>query len=268
MKGTLAVAYWTIKARRWSIFWWCLGVSAFIAINLAFYPTFRDQATQLNQVLNHLPATTRALFSDTGNFLTPGGFLSARLFYLMLPLILSILAIGLGSSLLAKEEADGTIELLLSRPLSRGRLLLGKGLAGLIILAVVGGFALGVTLAISWLVKIEVPLGRIATAAGLAAVLALLFGAIAFTVTAFGRTARLASVGLAALVGLGSYIVASLAETVGWLKWPAKLMPHHYYHPSEILAGYFSWWKVVGVLVLVLAMGLIGWLAFRRRDLG
>src|SRR3970040_767608 len=112
-----AIARWTIRQRRWSMLIWCVGVTAFIALNLLLYPTVRDQAAQLNQVLENLPQASRSLFSDSAYLLSPTGYLSTRVYYLLLPLLLSVLAIGLGSSLLAKEENEGTIELLLSRPL-------------------------------------------------------------------------------------------------------------------------------------------------------
>ncbi|MBI2368924.1 MAG: MFS transporter [Deltaproteobacteria bacterium] len=50
----------------------------------------------------------------------------------MLPLLLSVLTIGLGSRLLAKEESEGTLELLLARPVSRAKLLAAKAMAGLV----------------------------------------------------------------------------------------------------------------------------------------
>ncbi len=262
-----AIIRWTIWLRRWSVIWWCLGVAGFIALNLSFYPTFRSQAVQLNQFLSHLPATTRALFSDSNNFLTPAGFLTARLFYLLLPLILSILAIGLGSSLLAREENEGTVELLLARPISRGRLLGAKALAALLIMIIVGGVALGTIVLLSWLVKIEISLKVIAAASGLAILLATLFGAIAFWVTTLGRSARLASVGLAAFVGLGSYIIASLSTNVDWLKLPAHFLPYYYYRPSEVLAGTYNWWYALGFAGVIIVLYIWAWAAFRRRDI-
>lgn len=262
-----SIIRWTLWQRRWSMVWWSLGVAGFIALNLAFYPTFRDQAAQLSQVLEHLPSATRSLISDSGDFLTPGGFLSVRLLYLMLPLILSILAIGLGSSLLAREEADGTIELPLSRPVSRGKFLAAKALAGLMIILLVSAVALVTTVLISWLVKIEISLSDIALAVALASLLATLFGAVAYWVTALGRAARATSVGLASFIGLGSYIVASLASSVEALRGPAHFLPYYYYRPSEVLNHTYNWWYALGFGLAIILLYLWAWAAFRRRDL-
>ncbi len=258
---------WTLQQRRWSIFWWCLGVSIFIVLNLVFYPAVKDQASQLNQSLEQLPDAAKSLFSDTSDFLSPVGYLSSQIFYLMLPMLLSILAIGMGSSLIAKEENEGTIELLLSRPVSRGRLLAAKALAGLIILSIVTLISTVTTVILSSVVNIEVGLGWIVLASVMSMVMALLFGAIAFFMTAIGRKGRLSSVGIATFVAFGGYIITSLVGLASWLEWPAKLLPYHYYHPGDVLNGRFSIPNLVGLLVAVVVLGGLSWLAFRSRDI-
>lgn len=262
------VLRWTIWQRRWSILWWSLGVGLFIFVNLIFYPTVRDQASQLNQSLEQMPDAARSLFTDTADFLSPIGYLSSQIFYLMLPMLLSILAIGMGSSLIAKEENEGTLDLLLSRPISRGRLLASKALAGIIILLVVGLVALITTVIVCAVVNIEVGLGSVALAAFMSIVMALLFGAIAFYMAAIGRKGRLASVGVASLIAFGGYIITSLVGLASWLSWPAKFLPYHYYHPGDILNGVFSWWNLFVLSLGVAALASLSWIAFRKRDTG
>lgn len=258
---------WTLWQRRASIVWWSLGVAFFVVLTLAFYASFRDQAAQLNQVLDRLPSAARSLFAgDNSSLLSPEGFLNARLYYLMLPLLLGILAIGLGSSLVAKEEDDGTLELLLARPVSRARLLAAKALAGFFIVAAVSLVALVTTLIVCRLVQLNEPVSRIILANFLCLLLSLLFGAIAFCLTTIGR-ARSWSIGLSVLIALGGYIIASLESTVHWLHQPAKILPYHYYRPNDILQGNFVWQNAVGFLAAIAALGFISWLAFRQRDL-
>ena len=259
---------WNFWQRRWSIFWWCVAIFVFIGLNLIFYPSIRDQAAQLNESLNQLPDAARSLFSDTADLLSPVGYLSSQVFYLMLPMLLGILTIGLGSSLLAKEENEGTIELLLARSLSRGSLLLGKIFAGLAILLAVGTIALVTTVGFSWGVDINVGLINIALASVMAMTMGLLFGAVAFYLTALGRWGRPASIGIAAAVAIGSYLVTSLVPLAQWLNWPAKFLPYHYYHPGDVLAGKFSAGNFLLLLSASLILGVLSWIAFRRRDTG
>ena len=263
----LSVIKWTIWQRRWAIFWWSLGVTAFLALSLGFYPAVRDQAAELNQALENIPKAARAFISDQSDFLSPTGFLSARVFYLMLPLILGALTISLGSSLLAKEENDGTLELLLSRPISRARLLVAKALSGLIILLIVGTITLVDILILSKLVGIEVALSYIALATLLCLLFTLSLGSIAFFMTAFGRWGRSAGVGLAVFIGLGSYIISSLTSLADWLEWPDKLLPYYYYRPSDVLHGTYDWAWAGLFIVIVLALAVLSWATFRRRDI-
>src|SRR3990167_2383408 len=205
---------WTLWQRRWSILWWTIGITAFILINMVFYPTFRDQAAELEKSLSQLSESTVALFSDTGEFFSPVGYLSGQIFYLMLPLLIGALAIAAGSSLIGREEREGTLELLLARPISRTRLMLAKASVGLIIVVIVGFVAAIATAIMAKLVGLAVPFDNILLAGVAATALGLSFGAIAFMITMLGRTARTASVGVAGLVAIAGYLLSSLAGTV------------------------------------------------------
>lgn len=263
----MAIVKWTLWQRRWSTLWWAVGVAAFIFLSLSFYASFRDQAAQFNQILDRLPAAARSLFTGNSDILSPQGFLSARVYYLMLPLLLSFLAIGLGASLINKEEESGTLELLLARPVSRTKLLAAKALAGLIIIVAVSSTALASTLIICKLVKLEIPPGRVVVTTLACLVLALVFGALAFAMGALGRWAKLASVGLSVIIALGGYIVSSLAGAVEWLRWPAKFFPYHYYRPTQTLAGIYVWRNILLLLSIITVLLIIAWQGFRRRDI-
>lgn len=264
----IPILRWTLWQRRWSVFWWSVGITAFLALSIGFYPAVRDQAAELNQAVENIPAAAKAFITDQSDILSPSGFLSARVFYLMLPLILGVLTINLGNSLLAKEESENTMELLLSRPISRARLLAAKAMAGLTILMIVGGVALIDILVLSKLVGMEVPLGNIALATLLCLLFVLSLGCIAFYMTAIGRWGRLAGVGIAVFIGLGSYIVSSLTSLADWLEWPDKFLPYHYYRPGEVLNGLYDWgWAWLFVIIIV-TLGALSWASFRRRDIG
>lgn len=258
---------WTIRQRKWSIVWWCVGIFAFIFINLIFYPTFKSQASQFNKTFEQLPQAARQLFSDTGDFFSPVGYLSSQVFYLMLPLLLGFLAISLGSSLVGREEREGTLEMLLARPVSRARLILSKAEAGLAILACVGLVSTAVIAVMCRLVGIDVKLLGVIEAGIVVTLLAATFGAVAFMVTMLGRGARAASVGVATFVALGGYILVSLTGTVTWLRWPAKIFPFNYYHASDLLGGTYNWANLLYFAALIAGCGVVSWVAFRRRDL-
>ncbi len=264
----IAVAKWTIKQRKWSTVWWCVGIISLIILTLAVYPSIRNQTSQLDQSFNQLPDSAKALFTDTQDLFSPVGYLSSQLYYLMLPMILSILAIGMGASLIAREENDGTLELLLSRPVSRGRLVFEKALAGLSIIAIVTAVTLLTVLIMCKLVNMDVSLTAVAVSTIYSAALALLFGSIAYFVSSLGRWGRLTSIGISALVAILGYIISSLDQVVSWMRWPAKFFPFHYYHPGDMLQGHYTWWPLLFFIAISIALSFLSWVAFRRRDTG
>jgi ABC-2 type transport system permease protein len=263
----IAIIRWTLWQRRWYIFWWALGVAVYMALVVGAYPPFRDQAASFNTTFNQLPATVKSLVADTNNLFSPVGYLSSNAYYFMLPIIFSVLGIGLGSSLIARDEQDHTLELLLSRPVSRGAVLAGRALAGLGILLGVMVVTSAVTVLFAALIHLHIPLMSLAWATAMSALLSLIFGSLAFMLTAFGKAARSASVGIAALLLLASYLFTSLSGTVHWLRWPAKLLPYNYYHPSEILNGNASWHGAIGMVGAILVLAIISFIGFRRRDI-
>ena len=260
------ISRWTIWQRRTALFWWLVGIVALIAITIAIYPSFRDQGQQLNQSFSNLNGTVKSLITDARDLFSPVGYLSSQLYYLTLPIMLSILAIGLGSSLLAREEDSGTLELLLSRPISRGRFLAGKAWAGFVIMMDVGLAALATTAIACRLAHLDVPSINVIQASFMCLLLATLFGAIAFTITTLGR-ARSASIAIATAVAFGGYIISSLAGTVDWLRIPAKAFPYHYYQPSQILTGHFRWQNAAGFVAATAVLALISYMSFKKRDL-
>src|SRR5437763_16493604 len=69
-----------------------------------------------------------AAFGDAGKLTSPEGFLSLAFFSYM-PLILGVFAVLAGSGLLAADEENGTLDLVLAHPVSRTSLFLGRLLA-------------------------------------------------------------------------------------------------------------------------------------------
>jgi ABC-2 type transport system permease protein len=265
----LTIIRWELWQRRWALVWWSIGAAVLIGLDMLLYLSVKDQSAELAQVYKNLSPTFRALFSDNADFLSAAGFLSARVYYLLLPLLLSVFTIGLGSSLIARDEQQGTLELLLARPVSRTKLLLSKISAGIACIAIVSGVALVVGLVclrpagfadISHRNILFVTLSSV--------LLCSLFGAIAFMCSALGRPARTFGVAVAALFGLGSYIISSLEGSVHWLAWPAKLLPYHYYRPSDILAGTTTGkFAMLGFSITIVVLLAISWIGFRRRDI-
>jgi len=263
----MPIIRWSLWQRRWSTLWWAVGVGAMIFINMIFYPSFKDQAAELQKSFESLPDAAVQLLGGSTDFFSPIGFMNSQIFFLTLPLLISIFAIGLGSSLLAREEQDGTIESLLSRPVSRSNLLFAKAAAGAIMLTIVSLVGFVVTVLSAWFVDLPIAIPTLGAAFVACFLLCLTFSAVAFLLSALGK-ARSASIGLAALFAFGGYIVASLAGTVQWLSGPSKLFGFHYYQSEAVLRGQYDWWHSWYFVGVIGFCGFVAWIVFRKRDIG
>lgn len=261
-----SIIIWTVKMRKTSTIWWSIGIVAFIVLGLIFYPSFKDQAEALEKSFENLSDSVVALIGGSTDFFSPVGYMNSQIHFIMLPLLFGILTIGLGSSLLAREETDKTIESLLARPVSRGKLLLAKAAAAIIVTGIVSGVSLLSLLILAKAVGMELSLVHLTQATLVCVLMCTSFGAIAFLLTTTGR-ARGASLGIAALIAFGGYIIDSLASTVTWLEWPSKALPFHYYQSETILRGNYNWTNIWFFVVIIVGCGVLSWLAFRRRDL-
>jgi ABC-2 type transport system permease protein len=258
---------WTIWQRRWSTLWWAVGIASFIFITLVFYPSFKDAGAQLQQSFENLPKAALGLFGGSADFFSPIGYLNSQVFFLLLPLLLSMLAVAVGASLIAREEQDLTIELLLARPVSRQRLLIGKIIAGTLVLIAVSFVALVTVVISAQLFDLSsVPATAVALATFNSFLLAYTTGAIAFLLSATGR-ARGAAIGIAALVGFAGYILSSLADTVHWLHGPSKVFPFNYFQSESILRQTYHWTSALYFVAVIVACGILSYIAFRRRDI-
>lgn len=263
-----AVIKWTMLMRRSYTIWWTIGISAFVAVELAFYPSFKGQFDDLNKTLANLPAGVKGLIGDSGSYFSPETYLNSRVFYLVVPMLLVILMINVSSKLIALEEKSGTLELLLSRPISRSRLVVGKALSGLAITAIATIVSLAVCVGLSKAVGIPNSVAQMSAAMLLTYLLCLIFGAFAFMMTALGGRFRNMAVGLTILFFASSYVLTGLEGVADWLKPISKLMPYHYFKPQDMLLGNYDWSTVAIYAAVSLIFGVIAVIGFRRRDIG
>ena len=120
-----------LKAHRWGLVFWSLGMMAMVGSGMAKYAAFETAGQSVTDMLKQIPQAVQAVFGMTGfDLSTASGFYG--MLYLYLAVMGAIHAALLGANLLSKEERDRTSEFLYAKPVSRGRILTGKLLAGLV----------------------------------------------------------------------------------------------------------------------------------------
>ncbi len=264
------VVLWELRRRRTAIIWWSIGSAIMVLLIVLLYPSIRDQAEQLNRVFNDLPQGVRELKTGGQNAVDvadPASFLNSQLYYITLPILWIIMTITRGSAALGKEEQSRTLELLLARPISRGRLLAAKALSLTLEMAIVAVVSFVVTLMAITFVGLHIGTGKIVLVTLYTALFSLSFGVIAFALQAASSVTRRAATVSAVAIAFGGYILTSLAGLTDWLKLPAKLMPYHYFAPQDILDGKVPQGLVIYLIATAAIAIPLAYYGFRKRDI-
>jgi ABC-2 type transport system permease protein len=257
----------TIWEQRRALVGWTIGVLAMVVLSLAFYPSIRDQGEEFQKVIDQMPEGLRALFlGDFADITSPVGYLNGRLFATTIPVLMLVFTISAGTRALAGEEEAHTLDLLLSMPIGRRRLVFEKFVAMAVTTA---GLC-----ALLWvaIVVFDVPFGLDVGLGAVAAMivhlfgLSLVFGALALMLGGWlGR--RAAAGGIATAVAVASFLLASIAPLADATEWMKFLSPVHYYSGSIPLLTGIDPEHVVVLLGLTGILVLSTIFLFRRRDL-
>lgn len=257
----------TIWDGRRSIWWWVAGLVALGVMMVGFYPALEDFG-DFEELMDAYPEYFLAMFGieEAGEFLTAEGFLHGELYSAMLPIIFLVFTIMRGASATAGEEQAGTMDLVLSVPISRSRVVVDKFLA---MVALTAGLALSlvvVELIGNLLVDMGLSIeGIVAANLGLV-LLAVLFGALAMAVGSWtGR--RSVAAGAAAGVAVAAFFVNGLAPLVSALEAPQNFSPFYWFLDSKPLSNGFAWGQLLLLAAVSLVFFAVAVWAFRRRDI-
>ena len=256
----------TVRDLRWPTFWTGLGLAVFGFYFMWIIQTF-ESTFDWESMTDQFPPAMKALVGgQLIDFSSPAGFLNMELFPLILPLVLSGFAMAMASGATAGEEARGTLDVLLSQPLDRGRVVLEKTLAIVAGTAVAGAaLVAGIWLGAS-VVDARLDYANVAAGVVSAVLLALVFGGIALLLACATGNRGLA-IGATGALLVVAYFVNALAPLVDMLDRLQGLSPFYYYISNDPLRhgldfGYAAVLAVVAVAAFAAAL-----VTFERRDL-
>jgi ABC-2 type transport system permease protein len=256
----------TIRDLRRSLMWWGLGLVLLTVVTQLFYPSL-SSVTEFNDLLAEQDSLIRAFVGDVPDLTSPEGYLNSQVFFLMFPLLFLGFAIAQGSGAIAGEEENGTLDMLMSNPIERWRVVIEKfGALVVTVLAIA---------AVTWLglaggaaaVAMDISYVKMAEATLAAALLGIAFGALALALgSATGRKAM--SIGIAAGVGVAGYFINALAPVVEVLEPFRWVSPFHYYSTADPLTNGLHLGHAGVLVALTTVLLAVAIVTFDRRDLG
>ena len=251
---------------RGQILGWGLSLAALCLFMTQFYDTIAQQKEQYMKILDAYPKEMMAFFGagEAMDMFTPAGYLNIEFFSYM-PIIIGIFAVLAGSGMLAGDEENGTMDLVLAHPVSRTELFVGRAL----------GFLLATVsiLALNWIgFLIGIPGSGLNLSAldigqpflSLFSVL-LLFGALALVLSMLLPSRRMAAM-TSGILMVASFFITALANLDSNVEKVSKFSPLNYYQGGLAIDG-VKWGWVAGLVGFSLLFVLIAWWRFERRDI-
>jgi ABC-2 type transport system permease protein len=257
-----------LAERRRSMLWWSMGLLLVVGVIVASYPSVKDSADALDAYVEQLPEALAAAFGlDGASITTPEGFLTSQLYSNLYVIVLLVLAIGAAAWAVAGSESDGTFEMLLASPVSRGAAAVERFVGVALVVAVVTTVSTAGLALLSPLVDLDEGLPWWGLwAAGLACLtFVLLHAAVAFAVGAATgqRGLAIAMASALAVVGFLGFALSGIADPLNWL---ADASPWGWLLDSEPLTtgpDLMSFVLPFGLTAVLVAVGV---LALDRRD--
>ena len=195
---------------------------------------------------------------------SPAGFLDTR-FFSMMPLILGVFAVIIGSGLVVGDEENGTLDLILAHPVRRFDLIIGRWLAFcLALLGILCSAWLGLIIASNFT---SIKFGWLNMAWPFVALFGIIiwFGGLALLLSMIVPSRRLAA-SLTGLILATSYFITTFARISPNLSAMAQWSPITYYQGGSALEGFNAGYFVAWLLMSMVFVAIATWL-FQRRNI-
>jgi ABC-2 type transport system permease protein len=250
---------------RGQILGWGIGLALYALVIAQFYGTIVEQQEQFEELLDAYPQEMMAFFGDLDDFATPSGYLGVEYFSYM-PLIVGIFAVLIGSGLLASDEENGRLDLIMAHPVSRTVLFTGRLLAFITATAAIMVLAwLGLAVPSRWTLLNEVSFVEMAQPFFSLFGVLIFFGALALLLSLLLPSRRMAAM-TSGLLLVGNFLLIGLARINTDLEPIAESSPLYYYQGGEAIDG-LNVMRVIGLLAFAALFALLAWWRFQRRDI-
>jgi len=259
----LTTLRYTFVWLRGQILGWGLGIAILGLILVAFYdPEILEDYLKMAE---SLPPEFLAFFGgDISTLTTPEGFLGMYGFS-MLPVIIGIFAVIVGSGLFASDEEGGRLDLIVAHPVSRTGLFWGRLLAfvaATVAILVLGWLGFSVLLGVS---SLGISWGEMALPFLPLLAQTLIYGTLALLFSMVLPARRLAAMA-AGIVMVASYFISSMGSLNENLALIARLLPYEYFQGGDAMSGLNMAW-FLGLLAVSALLALLAWWRFQRRDI-
>ncbi|MCK5647041.1 MAG: ABC transporter permease subunit [Anaerolineales bacterium] len=255
----------TLRKLRGQIIGWSIGLGLYALMMARLFDSIAE-IEGFSELMQSYPEDLMAMVgaTDMASITTPKGFLDIYYFGYM-AIIIGIFAVGMGAGLLVGDEEKGILDLVLSYPVSRVKLFLGR-LLGFVT-------ATGMVMILSWLSWV---LSSMGTGLDLTLIEFLrpfipLFGVLLFLGTfttllsLFLPSTRIAGMLSGGLL-IANFLLIGLSNINENLEAFVKITPLYYYQAGDAIDN-INWEWFVGLLAVTAVFSILALWRFQRREI-
>ncbi|RNC29085.1 MAG: hypothetical protein AWM53_01005 [Candidatus Dichloromethanomonas elyunquensis] len=255
-----------LRAYRKFTMTWTLSLMAVAILFFAMFPSISRQAEEFKQIIESYPETLRvALGLSIENIGSILGFYSYIFIYISV--VGAVQAMNLGISIISKEVREKTADFLLTKPVTRSKIMTSKLLAALTSLVVTNVLFLGTATAMALLVETK----PFSITVFLLLSLSLFFIQLIFLALGILLSVLIIKIRSVLSISLGTvfglFFIGALAATTkdDLLRY---LSPFKYFNFSYIIqhSGYESSSLTVAVCFIILSI-VTSYLIYSRKDI-
>lgn len=256
-----------MKKNTKSLVIWSVILAGIILMTLSIYPQFTQDQQTMDDLLSAYPDSFKQAFGmdrlDIGSLL---GFYGMQIHF-MTTLFGSIFAVMLSSNMIAKEENEKTIEFLLSKPITRFRVVAEKILAVLSNIVILNVVIVIVCLIGFQFADEQVPFKTFSLLILGTFLMHVTFAAIAYFLSAVmkkSRTITSATLGLV-LISYFLSVISGITSSLEILKYFSLF---EYIDAAEIIANESLHFLYVAIMLAVIALSVWGtFYYYQRKDI-
>jgi ABC-2 type transport system permease protein len=267
MTGTIFIEQ---LKRIWKhIIYWGLGLGALSMVVMLIIPS-ADVLQEYAELIESMPPFLMQAFgaNDMEALATPEGFIGLEIFSFVI-LLLAAYAVNAGLNIIANDENDGAMDILLTLPVPRWRVVVERFAAYALIVVIIAlntylGLVVGNTLT-----ELEVNMQVMAAAS--VNMIPVTLAVMAFTVFVAGLTSRrgvvLAASTMFVVISYFVYTIGNAVNTTA-ANVASSLSVFNYYDHEAVVMDGMQWDNVTILLVVMVALVGIALMTFERRDVG
>lgn len=253
-----------LKAYRKSVIIWSCSMAVLAVMYIFIFNGVSSDIAAFQAVLNNMPEVLRKALSiyveGISNFV---GFFSVV--YVYIALCGGIQAMNLGTSIISKEVREKTADFLLTKPVSRKKILTSKLLAALASLVITNVIYLAITVPATITVKSEFSMKIFLMISITIFFVQLMFMALGVIVSVIiGKIKSVISISLSTVFGF--FIIGSLGSIIGDTT-VRYLSPFKYFDTVYIIknSAYETSFIVVGIIFIIAAI-LASYVVYVKKD--